>query len=68
MPPSSTPQPRHPSAPYKHTATVLCIEQCLHALPAITCPQVRDIIRTNLGSVMLALLGPVHRFKLWIMR
>jgi hypothetical protein len=31
-------------------------------------PQVRDIIRTNLGSVMLAILQPVHRFKLWILR
>jgi hypothetical protein len=30
--------------------------------------QVRDIIRTNLGSVMLAILQPVHRFKLWILR
>jgi len=28
----------------------------------------RDIIRTNLGSVMLALLRPVHRFKLWILK
>mmetsp|Transcript_21951 Transcript_21951/g.37548 ORF Transcript_21951/g.37548 Transcript_21951/m.37548 type:complete len:422 (-) Transcript_21951:1620-2885(-) len=28
---------------------------------------IRDVIRTNLGSAMISLLRPVHRFKLWIL-
>ena len=29
---------------------------------------VRDVIRTNQGSVMMALLMPLHRFRIWILR
>ncbi|KAJ9515939.1 hypothetical protein QJQ45_016887, partial [Haematococcus lacustris] len=29
---------------------------------------VREIIRTNLGGLMVSLLLPVHRFKLWLLR
>jgi len=29
---------------------------------------VREIIRTNLGSMMISLLRPIHRFKLWVLR
>ncbi len=44
------------------------------ALPPLHAPQipdpalVRDVIRTNQGSVMMALLLPLHRFKIWILR
>ncbi|KAF5843701.1 hypothetical protein DUNSADRAFT_10875 [Dunaliella salina] len=29
---------------------------------------VREVIRTNLGSMMISLLQPIHRFKLWVLR
>eukprot|EP00983_Pelagomonas_calceolata_P106243 1159211-Pelagomonas_calceolata.AAC.19 len=36
--------------------------------PAAAPLQVREIIRTNLGSMMISLLRPIHRFKLWVLR
>jgi len=42
-----------------------------HALPLAPLPfhvQVREIIRTNLGAMMISLLRPIHRFKLWVLR
>jgi|LauGreDrversion4_1035100.scaffolds.fasta_scaffold394508_1 hypothetical protein len=29
---------------------------------------VRDIIRTNQGSIMMAILLPLHRFRIWMLR
>ena len=29
---------------------------------------VRDVIRTNQGSMMMALLLPLHRFRIWVLR
>ena len=28
----------------------------------------RDVIRTNQGSMMMALLLPLHRFRIWVLR